>query len=176
MTLPHIEYSQEDTLAGKVAIVTGAGGGFGEAIARLFASRGARVPYSISASTLPSVFAGVRNEMQIAQQEVFGPVLSVIRFTDDDEAYSIANDTPYGLAAGVWTSDMARAFTAARRLRAGTVWTNTYRAVSYMVPFGGFKNSGQGRESGQDAIYDYLETKSVWMAFNKDVPNPFVMR
>jgi len=65
---------------------------------------------------------------------------------------------------------------AARRLRAGTVWTNTYRAVSYMLLFGGFKNSGQGRESGQDAIYDYVETKSVWMAFNKDVPNPFVMR
>ena len=124
----------------------------------------------------PTVFSGVRNEMQIAQQEVFGPVLSVIRFSDDDEAYAIANDTPYGLAAGVWTSDMRRAFTAASKLRAGTVWTNTYRAVSYMVPFGGFKNSGQGRESGQDAIYDYLETKSVWMAFNKDVPNPFVMR
>lgn len=124
----------------------------------------------------PTVFAGVRNDMQIAQQEVFGPVLSVIRFSDDDEAYSIANDTPYGLAAGVWTSDMARAFTAARRLRAGTIWTNTYRAVSYMMPFGGFKNSGQGRESGQDAIYDYLETKSVWIGFNKDVPNPFIMR
>ncbi|KJS10784.1 MAG: carnitine dehydratase [Hoeflea sp. BRH_c9] len=124
----------------------------------------------------PTVFAGVRNEMQIAQQEVFGPVLSVIRFSDDDEAYAIANDTPYGLAAGVWTTDMARAFTAAKRLRAGTIWTNTYRAVSYMMPFGGFKNSGQGRESGQDAIYDYLETKSVWMGFNKDVPNPFIMR
>lgn len=124
----------------------------------------------------PTVLTGVKNDMRIAQEEVFGPVLSVIRFSDDEEAYHLANDTRYGLAAGVWTSDMARAFTAAGRLRAGNVWTNTYRAVSFMMPFGGFKNSGIGRESGQDAIYDYLETKSVWLAFNKDVPNPFVMR
>lgn len=124
----------------------------------------------------PTVFAGVKNDMRIAQEEVFGPVLSVIKFKDDDEAYHMANDTAYGLAAGVWTTDMARAFTAAKRLRAGTIWTNTYRAVSYMMPFGGIKNSGMGRESGQDAIYEFLETKSVWLAFNKDVPNPFVMR
>jgi aldehyde dehydrogenase (NAD+) len=124
----------------------------------------------------PTVFAGVANRMRIAQEEVFGPVLSVIPFDDDEEAYAIANDTVYGLAAGVWTSNMGRAFTAAKRLRAGTVWTNTYRAVSYMMPFGGFKNSGLGRESGQDAIYEYLETKSVWLSFGGDVPNPFVMR
>lgn len=121
-------------------------------------------------------FPGCATTCRLPSRKCSGQSLSVIRFRDDDEAYAIANDTPYGLAAGVWTTDMARAFTAASRLRAGTVWTNTYRAVSYMVPFGGFKNSGQGRESGQDATYDYLETKSVWMAFNKDVPNPFVMR
>ncbi|MDO6966175.1 aldehyde dehydrogenase [Rhizobium alvei] len=124
----------------------------------------------------PTVLSDVNNRMRIAQEEVFGPVLSVIKFSDDEEAYALANDTPYGLAAGVWTADMARAFTAARRLRAGMIWTNTYRAVSYMMPFGGVKNSGMGRESGQDAIYDFLETKSVWLAFNKDVPNPFVLR
>lgn len=124
----------------------------------------------------PTVFAGVNNAMRIAQEEVFGPVLSVIKFREDDEAYAVANDTAYGLAAGVWTNDQRRAFTAARRLRAGTVWTNTYRAVSYMAPFGGFKASGIGRESGQEAIMEYLETKCVWMSYGKDVPNPFVMR
>ena len=124
----------------------------------------------------PTVFANVSNSMRIAQEEVFGPVLSVIRFREDDEAYAMANDTAYGLAAGVWTNDQRRIFTAAKRLRAGSIWTNTYRAVSYMAPFGGFKNSGLGRESGQEAIHDYLETKCVWMSYGKDVPNPFVMR
>jgi aldehyde dehydrogenase (NAD+) len=124
----------------------------------------------------PTVFTNVANSMRIAQEEVFGPVLSVIRFREDDEAYAMANDTAYGLAAGVWTSDQRRAFTAAQRLRAGSVWTNTYRAVSYMAPFGGFKNSGIGRESGQEAIYEYLETKCVWMAYGTDAPNPFVLR
>lgn len=124
----------------------------------------------------PTVFANVSNSMRIAQEEVFGPVLSVIRFQEDEEAYAIANDTAYGLAAGVWTNDQRRCFTAAKRLRAGSIWTNTYRAVSYMAPFGGFKNSGVGRESGQEAILEYLETKCVWMSYGTDVPNPFVMR
>ncbi|MDU6377292.1 MAG: aldehyde dehydrogenase family protein, partial [Bradyrhizobium sp.] len=75
-----------------------------------------------------------------------------------------------------WSRDLGRVQRFAKRLRAGTVWTNTYRAVSYMAPFGGFKASGIGRESGQDAIMEYLETKCVWMSYGKDVPNPFVMR
>jgi aldehyde dehydrogenase (NAD+) len=124
----------------------------------------------------PTIFTGVNNEMRIAREEVFGPVLSVIRFRDDEEAIRIANDSPYGLAAGVWTQSMKRALRASERLQAGTVWINTYRAVSYMSPFGGYKRSGLGRENGQDAIWEYLQTKSVWISTADEVPNPFVMR
>jgi acyl-CoA reductase-like NAD-dependent aldehyde dehydrogenase len=124
----------------------------------------------------PTVFTGVTNTMQIAQREVFGPVLSVIPFRDEDEAFHLANDCDYGLAAGVWTQDQGRMFRAAKQLRAGNIWTNCYRAVSYMVPFGGFKSSGIGRESGQAAINEYLETKSVWMDYGPGPANPFIMR
>ena len=124
----------------------------------------------------PTVFGNVRNSMRIAQEEVFGPVLSIIPFADDDEAITIGNDIAYGLAAGVWTSSIARAFKMSDRLQAGTVWVNTYRAVSYMSPFGGYKASGLGRESGQDSIYEFLQTKSVWISFADKVANPFILR
>lgn len=124
----------------------------------------------------PTIFTGVRPEMRIAQEEVFGPVLSVIPFEDEDEAVRIANDTIYGLAAGVWTTSIRRALSMSERLEAGTVWVNTYRAVSYMSPFGGYKRSGIGRENGMEAIREYLQTKSVWIDIAGNVPNPFVMR
>ena len=124
----------------------------------------------------PTIFTGVSPTMRIAQEEVFGPVLSVIPFDDEDEAVAIANDTLYGLAAGVWTSSIKRALKMSERLEAGTIWINTYRAVSYMSPFGGYKRSGIGRESGLTAIRDYLQEKSVWIDVNDEVPNPFVMR
>jgi delta 1-pyrroline-5-carboxylate dehydrogenase len=108
----------------------------------------------------PTIFGGVRNSMRIAQEEVFGPVLSIIPFTDEDEALAIGNDIVYGLAAGVWTQNMRRALTMAERLRAGTVWINTYRAVSYLSPFGGYKRSGIGRENGPEGIEQYCEAKA----------------
>lgn len=124
----------------------------------------------------PTVFTGVKNSMRIAQEEVFGPVLAVIPFRDEEEALAIGNDVIFGLAAGVWTEDMRRAIRMSDRLQAGTVWVNTYRAFSYTTPFGGYKRSGLGRENGQEAIYEYLQTKSVWISTSSEVPNPFVMR
>jgi len=125
----------------------------------------------------PTIFTDVRPDMRIAREEVFGPVLSIIGFDDEAEAVKIANDTIYGLAAGVWTKDMNRALRLSSALKAGTVWVNTYRAISYMMPFGGMKHSGIGRESGLEAIREYLETKSVWISMAEGSPaNPFVMR
>ncbi len=124
----------------------------------------------------PTIFTGVKPDMRIAQEEVFGPVLSIIPFDSEDEAVRIANGTVYGLAAGVWTTSIRRALMMSERLEAGTVWVNTYRAVSYMSPFGGYKRSGIGRESGIDAIREYLQTKSVWIDIAGNAPNPFVMR
>ena len=124
----------------------------------------------------PTIFTNVTPDMRIAQEEVFGPVLAIMPFEDDEEATLIANGTAYGLAAGVWTQSIKRALTMAERLEAGTVWVNTYRAVSYMSPFGGYKRSGIGRESGLSAIREYLQEKSVWIDISGNVPNPFVLR
>ncbi|WEX08067.1 aldehyde dehydrogenase [Chelativorans sp. AA-79] len=124
----------------------------------------------------PTIFTDVTNRMRIAQEEVFGPVLAVIPFEDDEDAVRIANDIQFGLAAGVWTRDMARALKMSERLRAGTIWVNTYRAVSYTSPFGGYKRSGIGRESGLEAIKEYLQVKSVWIATETSVANPFIIR
>jgi len=124
----------------------------------------------------PTIFADVKNHMRIAQEEVFGPVLSVIKFKDEDDAVAIANDSRFGLGSGVWTSDIGRAFRMSERIQAGTVWVNTYRAVSYMSPFGGYKDSGMGRENGIDAIQAYLQVKSVWINTGAATSNPFTMR
>lgn len=114
--------------------------------------------------------------MRVANEEIFGPVLSVIPFDDEEEAVRIANRTIYGLAAGVWTTSIRRAIVMSERLEAGTIWVNTYRATSYMSPFGGYKRSGTGRENGMDAIREYLQTKSVWIDTSGKSPNPFVTR
>ena len=124
----------------------------------------------------PTIFTGVNNRMRIAQEEVFGPVLSVIPFKDEQDAIAIGNDVAYGLAAGVWTQSLHRAMLMTKRLRAGTVWVNNYRSTSVTTPFGGYKRSGIGRESGVEAIKEYLETKSIWLSSDLEVPNPFVRR
>jgi aldehyde dehydrogenase (NAD+) len=121
----------------------------------------------------PTIFTGVTNEMRIAREEVFGPILSVIPFDDEEQAIAIANDTPYGLAAGLWTQDMSRAIRLSDKLRAGTVWVNIYRAVSYTSPFGGIKQSGIGRENGMKAIEEFMTTKSIWFNTGATVANPF---
>jgi aldehyde dehydrogenase (NAD+) len=124
----------------------------------------------------PTIFTGVKNSMRIAQEEVFGPVLAVIPFEDEAEAVAIGNDSPYGLAAAVWTRDLRRAMTMVEKLQAGTVWVNNYRATSFTSPFGGYKESGIGRESGTETIKEYLHTKCVWISSDLEVPNPFVRR
>jgi aldehyde dehydrogenase (NAD+) len=124
----------------------------------------------------PTIFTGVRNDMRIAQEEIFGPVLAVIPFKDEDDAIRIGNDIRFGLAAAVWTRDLHRAMKLTDRLKAGTVWVNNYRATSFTSPFGGYKDSGIGRESGMEAIKEYLETKCVWISTDLDVPNPFIRR
>ncbi|MGY2487257.1 aldehyde dehydrogenase [Cupriavidus sp. CP313] len=124
----------------------------------------------------PTIFAKVSPKMRIAQEEVFGPVLSILKFRDEAEAIAIANDSCYGLGAGVWTSDIGRAFRMSEKIQAGTVWVNTYRAVSFMSPFGGYKDSGLGRENGIAAIESYLQTKSVWINTGAATGNPFTIR
>ena len=124
----------------------------------------------------PTIFGDVKNDMRIAQEEVFGPVLSILRFKDEADAIAIANDVRFGLAAAVWTSDIGRALRMSEKLQAGTVWINTYRAISYLAPFGGYKDSGLGRENGIDAIREYLQVKSVWINSGAVAGNPFVLR
>ncbi len=111
----------------------------------------------------PTIFADVRDEMAIAREEIFGPVISAIPFTDIDEVIQRANATPFGLGSGVWTRDVSKAHRLARAVRAGSVWVNCYQAMDPAVPFGGYKMSGYGRESGLQHLEEYLNVKAVWI-------------
>jgi aldehyde dehydrogenase (NAD+) len=121
----------------------------------------------------PTIVTDVRWDMEIAQDEIFGPVLSVLTFTTEDDAIRIANSTRFGLGAGVWTNDVRRAHRVAHQLRAGTVWVNAYRMVAPNVPFGGSGYSGWGRESGVDAVREYTDTKAIWVDIIGNTRDPF---
>ncbi len=124
----------------------------------------------------PTIFTGVSNDMGIAQEEVFGPVLSILPFDDEEEAIRIGNDTKYGLASGIWTTNLNRAMRVSRAIRAGTVWVNTYRAVAVQAPFGGFKDSGFGRERGEVALDEFTEIKNVMIDFSDEERDPFAIK
>jgi acyl-CoA reductase-like NAD-dependent aldehyde dehydrogenase len=124
----------------------------------------------------PTILAGARPDSRVAQEEIFGPVLAVFPFASDEEAFALANDTEFGLAAGVWTQNVSRAHRAARTLEAGTVWVNMYRSMAPQSPFGGYKGSGLGRQNGIEAIDEYLQTKSVWLELSDEVQDPFILR
>jgi aldehyde dehydrogenase (NAD+) len=117
----------------------------------------------------PTVLADVDNTMKVAREEIFGPVLSVISFQSEEEAIAIANDTDYGLSAGIWTSDVIKAQQMAQQLQAGSIWINDWHMIRTDAPFGGFKQSGLGRELGKDCLHHYVEVKSVSTAFERDV-------
>lgn len=124
----------------------------------------------------PTILDNAGPASHIMNEEVFGPVLTLTPFHDEDEVVRLANATRFGLAAGVWTRDLARAHTMARRLQAGTVWINIYRALTFNSPFGGFKSSGLGRANGAEAVDQYLQTKSVWCELGSEVQDPFVLK
>jgi betaine-aldehyde dehydrogenase len=115
----------------------------------------------------PAVFDGCRDDMTIVREEIFGPVMSILTFRDEDEVVARANATPYGLAAGVFTRDLARAHRVVARLEAGTCWINTYNVTPIEMPFGGFKQSGLGRENGHAAIEHYTQVKSVYVELGR---------
>ena len=121
----------------------------------------------------PAVFRDVAPSMRIAQEEIFGPVVAIIPFDTEEEAIEIANGTEYGLVAGLWSSNLARAHRVASRIEAGTVWINTYRYLRPGIPYGGLKISGLGRENGFEGIEHYLETRATVVSLSENYPDAY---
>lgn len=146
--------------------------------ARLVTGGGSPDAESLAAGAFvePTIFADVDPSSRLAQEEVFGPVLAVTTFSNDEEAVAIANGTEFGLAAGLWTQDVQRAHRVARDLVSGTVWINTYRYAAAQAPFGGVKLSGYGRERGLEALDEYLRTKNVLMDLSDEIRDPFAIK
>lgn len=124
----------------------------------------------------PTIFADVKNDMKVAAEEIFGPVLSIIPFDEEEEAVQIANDTPYGLASGVWSENISRCLRMMRAINSGVVWVNTYRVAAPQAPFGGMKESGFGRVRGEAGILEFTQTKNVFIDFSGDKRDPFSMK
>jgi acyl-CoA reductase-like NAD-dependent aldehyde dehydrogenase len=150
---PLVSKAQYDRVLGYIALGREQGG--------TVRAGGSRGPQATGYYVQPTVFAGMDNAMRIAREEIFGPVACLMPFRDEDDVVRMANDTTYGLAAGVFTRDLARAHRVSRRLKAGSVWVNTYGSVSPMAPFGGFKQSGVGRELGRYGLDAYTEVKTI---------------
>lgn len=146
-----------------------------EAGARLITGGGRPREFDKGYFVEPTVFADVDNKSRLAQEEVFGPVLAIIPFETEEEVIKMANDTEYGLGSGLWTQDISRAHRVASQIQAGLVAINTFRPVHWMLPYGGFKMSGMGRENGMEVLHDYTEVKTVVVELNDDIPvDPFV--
>jgi (Z)-2-((N-methylformamido)methylene)-5-hydroxybutyrolactone dehydrogenase len=124
----------------------------------------------------PTIFADVRNDMKVAAEEIFGPVLSIIPFSEEEETVQIANDTQYGLASGVWSENISRCLRMTRAIQSGVVWVNTYRVAAPQAPFGGMKDSGFGRVRGEAGILEFTQTKNVFIDFSGDKRDPFSMK